>query len=123
MHGAANVLQRRDVIRVPAQPVKSRKALRNHAPSSAVRTTFLGSGREGYQEPLTNHDMETRKLDHREVFPHGGSITRNRIGFTGQFLIEPKKPKEPTKHRTTVDAAGVPDIPPRRYDLGRSLQI
>ncbi len=61
-------------------------------------------GREGY-ETLLNTDLK-RELDHLARFLHMAVDYKRKIGFTGQFYIEPK-PKEPTKHQYDFDAAGV----------------
>jgi xylose isomerase len=62
-------------------------------------------GREGY-ETLLNTDLK-REQDHLAAFLHLAVDYAKAIGFTGQFLIEPK-PKEPTKHQYDFDvAAGV----------------
>ncbi len=61
-------------------------------------------GREGY-ETLLNTDMG-RELDHLAKFLQMAVDYKRKIGFTGQFYIEPK-PKEPTKHQYDFDAAGV----------------
>ncbi|MCA9220730.1 MAG: xylose isomerase, partial [Planctomycetales bacterium] len=50
-----------------------------------------------------NTDMK-RELDHMARFMHLAVDYAKQIGFTGQFLIEPK-PKEPTKHQYDSDAA------------------
>ncbi len=47
--------------------------------------------------PLNNTNMK-RELDHLARFFHMAVDYAKEIGFTGQFLIEPK-PKEPTKHQ------------------------
>ena len=60
-------------------------------------------GREGY-ETLLNTDLK-RELDHLARFLHMAVDYKKRIGFQGQFMIEPK-PKEPTKHQYDSDAAG-----------------
>ncbi len=72
-------------------------------------TTELGGegyvfwgGREGYQN-LWNTDLK-RELDHLGRFLHLAVDYAKKIGFQGQFLIEPK-PKEPTKHQYDSDAA------------------
>lgn len=59
-------------------------------------------GREGY-ESLLNTDM---KLEQEKMarFLHMAVDYKNKIGFKGQFLIEPK-PCEPTKHQYDADAA------------------
>lgn len=59
-------------------------------------------GREGY-DTLLNTDMK-RELDHLARFLHMAVAYKEKIGFTGQFYIEPK-PKEPTKHQYDSDAA------------------
>lgn len=59
-------------------------------------------GREGY-ETLLNTDME-KELDHLAAFLHMAVDYRNKIGFNGQFYIEPK-PCEPTKHQYDFDCA------------------
>jgi xylose isomerase len=61
-------------------------------------------GREGYSN-LYNTDMK-RELDHLARFFHLAVDYKKKIGFTGQFLIEPK-PKEPTVHQYDFDAANV----------------
>lgn len=61
-------------------------------------------GREGY-ETLLNTDMKL-ELDNLARFLHMAVDYAKEIGFTGQFLIEPK-PKEPTKHQYDFDTASV----------------
>lgn len=63
--------------------------------------TFWG-GREGY-ETLLNTDIR-RELDHLGKFLHMAVDYKKKLGFKGQFFIEPK-PKEPTKHQYDFDAA------------------
>jgi len=63
--------------------------------------TFWG-GREGYST-LWNTDIG-RELDHLGAFLHMAVDHKKKIGFKGQFYIEPK-PKEPTKHQYDSDAA------------------
>jgi xylose isomerase len=58
-------------------------------------------GREGY-ETLLNTDMK-REMDHLGAFLSMAVDHKKKIGFTGQFYIEPK-PKEPTKHQYDFDA-------------------
>ena len=70
-------------------------------------------GREGYQN-LYNTDMK-RELDHLAKFFHMAVDYAKEIGFTGQFLIEPK-PKEPTKHQYDSDCAACLNFL-RAYDL------
>ncbi len=61
-------------------------------------------GREGY-ESLLNTDMK-REQEQMARFFHMAVDYAKQIGFTGQFLIEPK-PKEPTKHQYDSEAAVV----------------
>ena len=61
-----------------------------------VNYVFWG-GREGYSN-LYNTDLK-RELDHLARFFHLAVDYKKKIGFTGQFLIEPK-PKEPTTTST-----------------------
>lgn len=70
-------------------------------------------GREGY-ETLLNTDMKA-ELDQLGCFLHMAVDYAKSIGFTGQFLIEPK-PKEPTKHQYDSDAAACLNFL-REYDL------
>jgi xylose isomerase len=59
-------------------------------------------GREGY-ETLLNTDMK-REQEHMARFLHMAVDYKKKIGFKGQFLIEPK-PAEPTKHQYDTNAA------------------
>src|SRR5207248_545261 len=68
-----------------------------------VNYVFWG-GREGYSN-LYNTDMK-RELEHLAKFFHMAVDYKKKIGFGGQFLIEPK-PKEPTVHQYDFDAANV----------------
>lgn len=70
-------------------------------------------GREGYSS-LLNTDMK-RELDHLAAFLHMAVDYKKKIGFKGQFYIEPK-PKEPTKHQYDSDAAACLNFL-RQYDL------
>ncbi len=70
-------------------------------------------GREGY-ETLLNTNMQ-KEQDHLAAFFRMAIDYAKKIGFTGQFLIEPK-PKEPTKHQYDFDAATVLNFL-RNYDL------
>jgi xylose isomerase len=63
--------------------------------------TFWG-GREGYMT-LLNTDLK-REQEHLAKFLHMAVDYKKKIGFKGQFYIEPK-PKEPTKHQYDSDAA------------------
>jgi xylose isomerase len=66
-----------------------------------VNYVFWG-GREGY-ETLINTDLK-KEQDKMARFLHMAVDYKNKIGFKGQFLIEPK-PCEPTKHQYDADAA------------------
>ena len=59
-------------------------------------------GREGY-ETLLNTDLK-REQEQMARFFHMAVDYKRKIGFKGQFLIEPK-PTEPTKHQYDTDAA------------------
>jgi xylose isomerase len=59
-------------------------------------------GREGY-ETLLNTDMRL-ELDNMARFLRLAVAYADKIGFKGQFYIEPK-PKEPTKHQYDFDVA------------------
>jgi xylose isomerase len=74
--------------------------------------TFWG-GREGYQT-LLNTDMK-REQEHLAKFLHMAVDYKKKIGFKGQFYIEPK-PKEPTKHQYDSDAAACLNFL-REFDL------
>jgi xylose isomerase len=58
-------------------------------------------GREGY-ETLLNTDLK-QELDHMAMLLKMAVDYKKKIGFEGQFYIEPK-PKEPTKHQYDFDA-------------------
>lgn len=59
-------------------------------------------GREGY-ETLLNTDLK-REQEQMARFLHMAVDYKKKIGFKGQFLIEPK-PAEPSKHQYDFDAA------------------
>ena len=63
------------------------------------------SGAGGKVETLLNTDMKL-ELDNLARFLQMSVDYAKKIGFTGQFLIEPK-PKEPTKHQYDFDTASV----------------
>ncbi|MFB0845483.1 xylose isomerase [Paenibacillus oleatilyticus] len=98
VHGAATT-SNADVYAYAAAQVK--KGLETAVELGAENYVFWG-GREGY-ESLLNTDMEL-ELDNLARFYHMAVAYAKEIGFTGQFLIEPK-PKEPTKHQYDFDAA------------------
>jgi xylose isomerase len=109
MHGAATTCNV-EVFAYAAAQVK--KALEVTKELGGENYVFWG-GREGYQ-CLYNTDMK-RELDHLGRFFHMAVDYAQEIGFTGQFLIEPK-PKEPTKHQYDSDAAACLNFL-RSYDL------
>ncbi len=80
--------------------------------------TFWG-GREGYQT-LLNTDMK-REQEHLAKFLHLAVDYKKKIGFKGQFYIEPK-PKEPTKHQYDSDAAACLNFL-REYDLLKDFKL
>ncbi len=98
MHGAATSCNA-DVFAYAAAQVK--KAIEVTHELGGVNYVFWG-GREGYMN-LYNTNMK-RELDHLARFMHMAADHAKSIGFTGQFLFEPK-PKEPTKHQYDFDAA------------------
>ncbi|HUG10281.1 MAG TPA: xylose isomerase [Opitutaceae bacterium] len=76
-------------------------------------------GREGY-ETLLNTNLK-REQDHLARFMHMAVAYAKRIGFKGQFLIEPK-PKEPTKHQYDFDvASGIAFL--RTYGLEKHFKF
>jgi xylose isomerase len=80
--------------------------------------TFWG-GREGY-ETLLNTNLK-REQEHLARFLHMAVDHAKRIGFKGQFYIEPK-PKEPTKHQYDFDvASGIAFL--RTFGLEKHLKF
>ena len=115
MHGASTSCNA-DAFSFAAAQVK--KCLEVTKELGGVNYVFWG-GREGYQN-LFNTDMQ-RELDHMGRFMHLAVDYAKEIGFTGQFLIEPK-PKEPTKHQYDSDAAACINFL-RAYDLMGSFKL
>lgn len=76
-------------------------------------------GREGY-ETLLNTDTAL-ELDNLARLFHMAVDYAEEIGFTGQFLVEPK-PKEPTKHQYDTDTATVLAFL-RKYDLADKFKM
>jgi xylose isomerase len=79
----------------------------------------LWGGREGY-ETLINTDMG------RELKQFGRFLTmviehKNKIGFKGTILIEPK-PREPTKHQYDFDTASIYGML-QAYDLENEVKL
>ena len=98
MHGAATSPEPK-VFAYAAAQVK--KAIEVTKELGGLNYVFWG-GREGY-ETLLNTDMKMEQ-ENMAKFLHMAVDHAKEIGFTGQFLIEPK-PKEPTKHQYDFDAA------------------
>jgi len=98
VHGAATSCNA-DVFAFAAAQVK--KAIEVTHALGGAGYVFWG-GREGYST-LLNTDMK-RELEHLAEFFHMAVDYKKKIGFKGQFYIEPK-PKEPTKHQYDSDAA------------------
>jgi xylose isomerase len=115
MHGAATSCNA-DVFAYAAAQVK--KALEMSHELDGQGYVFWG-GREGYAT-LLNTDMK-RELDHLAAFLHMAVEHKKKIGFKGQFYIEPK-PKEPTKHQYDSDAAACLNFL-REYDLLDHLKL
>jgi xylose isomerase len=115
MHGASTSCNA-DAFAFAACQVK--KCLEVTDELGGVNYVFWG-GREGYQN-LLNTNMK-RELDHMARFMHLAVDYAKEIGFTGQFLIEPK-PKEPTKHQYDSDAAACINFL-RAYDLMDSFKL
>jgi len=80
--------------------------------------TFWG-GREGYMT-LLNTDLK-REQEHLAAFLHLAVDYKKKIGFKGQFYIEPK-PKEPTKHQYDSDAAACLNFL-REHDLLKDFKL
>lgn len=100
VHGAATACNA-DVFAYSAAQVK--KGLEIGKELGAENYVFWG-GREGY-ETLLNTDLSL-ELENLAGFMHMAIAYAKEIGFTGQFLIEPK-PKEPTKHQYDFDTQTV----------------
>ncbi len=100
MHGASTS-SNADVLAYAGAQVK--KALEITKELGGENYVFWG-GREGY-ETLLNTDMSL-ETDNLARFLRMAVDYAKDIGFTGQFLIEPK-PKEPTKHQYDFDVATV----------------
>lgn len=98
MHGAATSPQA-DVFAMACAQTK--KALEVTHKLGGQGYVFWG-GREGY-ETLLNTDMK-KEQDHLAYFLKMAVDYKEKIGFKGQFFIEPK-PKEPTKHQYDFDVA------------------
>jgi len=115
MHGASTSCNA-DAFAYAGSQVK--KCLEVTKRLGGVNYVFWG-GREGYQN-LYNTDLK-RELDHMGAFMHLAVDYARKIGFDGQFLIEPK-PKEPTKHQYDSDVAACVNFL-RHYDLTDSFKL
>jgi len=115
MHGASTS-PNADVFAYAGAQVK--KALEVTKELGGENYVFWG-GREGYST-LLNTDMK-REMDHLAKFFHMAVDYAKKIGFKGQFLIEPK-PKEPTKHQYDYDCAAVVAFL-RTYGLEKSFKL
>lgn len=98
MHGASTSCNA-DVFAYAAAQVK--KAMEITKELGGENYVFWG-GREGY-DTLLNTDLKLEN-DNLARFMQMAVDYAKAIGFTGQFLIEPK-PKEPTKHQYDFDVA------------------
>jgi len=109
VHGASTS-PNADVFAYAAAQVK--KAMEITMRLGGENYVFWG-GREGYETLLnTNTELE---LDNLARFLQMAVDYKEKIGFTGQLLIEPK-PKEPTKHQYDFDTATVLGFL-RKYNL------
>ncbi len=115
VHGAATSCNA-DVFAYAAAQVKKMLEVTHELGGQGY--VFWG-GREGYQN-LYNTDMK-RELDHLAAFLHMAVDYKKKIGFEGQFYIEPK-PKEPTKHQYDSDAAACINFL-RAYDLTDDFKL
>jgi len=115
VHGAATSCNA-DVFAYAAAQVK--KCLEVTHELGGAGYVFWG-GREGYST-LYNTNMK-RELDHLAKFLHMAVDYKKKIGFKGQFYIEPK-PKEPTKHQYDSDAAACLNFL-REYGLKDHLKL
>ncbi len=115
VHGASTTCNA-DVFAFAGAQVK--KALEVTKELGGQGYVFWG-GREGYST-LLNTNMK-RELDHLGKFLHMAVDYKKKIGFKGQFYIEPK-PKEPTKHQYDSDAAACLNFL-RQYDLLNDFKL
>lgn len=115
VHGAATSCNA-DVFAYMAAQIK--KAIEVTKELGGENYVFWG-GREGY-ETLLNTDLKLEQ-DNLARFFHMAVDYAQKIGFNGQFLIEPK-PKEPTKHQYDFDVATVLAFL-RKYDLEKYFKV
>ena len=95
-----------------------KKAMECTAELGGAGYVFWG-GREGY-ETLLNTDMQ-REFDHLGAFLNMAVDYKKKIGFGGQFFIEPK-PMEPTKHQYDFDAGNCYAFL-QKYDLVKDFKL
>ncbi|WP_341284837.1 xylose isomerase [Priestia megaterium] len=115
VHGAATSCNA-DVFAYAAAQVK--KGLETAKELGAENYVFWG-GREGY-ETLLNTNLQL-ELDNLARFMYMAVDYATEIGYTGQFLIEPK-PKEPTTHQYDTDAATTISFL-RQYELDKYFKL
>ena len=115
VHGAATSCNA-DVFAYAAAQVK--KGLGTAKELGAENYVFWG-GREGY-ETLLNTNLQL-ELDNLARFMYMAVDYATEIGYTGQFLIEPK-PKEPTTHQYDTDAATTISFL-RQYGLDKYFKL
>lgn len=105
-----------DVFAYAAAQIK--KALEITLKLGGENYVFWG-GREGY-ETLLNTNMGLEQDNFAKLLQMAVDYAKE-IGFTGQFLIEPK-PKEPTKHQYDFDVATVLAFL-RKYKLDKYFKM
>lgn len=115
VHGAATSCNA-DVFAYAAAQVK--KGLETAKELGAENYVFWG-GREGY-ETLLNTNLQL-ELDNLARFMYMAVDYATEIGYTGQFLIEPK-PKEPTTHQYDTDVATTISFL-RQYGLDKYFKL
>jgi xylose isomerase len=115
VHGAGTTCNA-DVFAHAAAQIK--KAIEVTKELGGENYVFWG-GREGY-ETLLNTDMKL-ELDNFARLLQMAVDYAKEIGFTGQFLIEPK-PKEPTKHQYDFDTATVLGFL-KKYNLDKYFKV
>ncbi len=115
MHGAGTA-PHADVFAFAGAQIK--KALETTVKLGGTGYVFWG-GREGY-ETLLNTDMKL-ELDNLGRLLYLVVDYGRKIGFRGDFYIEPK-PKEPTKHQYDFDAATVLGFL-RQYGLEKEFKL
>jgi xylose isomerase len=115
MHGAGTA-PNADVFAFAAAQIK--KALEITTALNGEGYVFWG-GREGY-ETLLNTDMAL-ELDNMARLMRMAVDYGRKIGFKGDFYIEPK-PKEPTKHQYDFDASTVLAFL-RKYGLEKDFKL